>query len=104
MAVAGILAGIKDRRTWSFHHEFSRWLNLLFIFSTFCRLSSGVHAGENPALIKVLIVDGFANQDWQRTTRLTRGMIEPAGVFQVTVATAPGSMTTTHADGRGQKC
>jgi hypothetical protein len=39
--------------------------------------------------MKILIVDGYSNHDWQRTTRLTRGILEPTGLFDVSVATAP---------------
>jgi type 1 glutamine amidotransferase len=41
--------------------------------------------------IKVLIVDGYSNHDWQRTTRLARGILEPTGLFEITVSTAPPS-------------
>ena len=39
--------------------------------------------------IKVLIVDGYSNHDWQRTTKLIRGVLEPTKLFTVSVATAP---------------
>jgi type 1 glutamine amidotransferase len=39
--------------------------------------------------MKILIVDGYSNHDWQRTTALIRGVLEPTGLFQVTVSTAP---------------
>jgi hypothetical protein len=42
-----------------------------------------------PARIKVLIVDGCSNHDWQLTTRCIRAILEPTGLFEVTVATAP---------------
>jgi type 1 glutamine amidotransferase len=41
--------------------------------------------------MKILIVDGYSNHDWQRTTRLVRGILEPTGLFDVTVSTAPAS-------------
>jgi len=41
------------------------------------------------APIRVLIVDGFSNHDWQLTTALIRGIIEPTGLFEVSVSTAP---------------
>jgi len=41
--------------------------------------------------MKVLIVDGYSNHDWQRTTRLARGILEPTGLFDVTVSTAPAN-------------
>ena len=39
--------------------------------------------------IRVLIVDGFSNHDWQQTTKLLRGILDGAGEFDVTVSTAP---------------
>jgi hypothetical protein len=39
--------------------------------------------------IRVLIVDGFCNHDWQQTTQLLRGILDRAGEFDVTVSTAP---------------
>lgn len=39
--------------------------------------------------IRVLIVDGFSNHDWQQTTQLLRGVLASAGEFAVEVSTAP---------------
>ena len=39
--------------------------------------------------IKVLIIDGFSNHDWARTTALVRGILERTGRFRVEVATCP---------------
>src|ERR1700739_3956067 len=39
--------------------------------------------------IRVLIVDGFSNHDWQQTTRLLRGILQAAGEFDVEVSTMP---------------
>jgi type 1 glutamine amidotransferase len=39
--------------------------------------------------IKVLIVDGFSNHDWKQTTALIRSILEPTGLFDVSVSTAP---------------
>jgi type 1 glutamine amidotransferase len=39
--------------------------------------------------VKVLIVDGFNNHDWQHTTRLIRGILEETGRFDIDVATCP---------------
>jgi len=44
-------------------------------------------AAETP--IRVLIVDGFSNHDWRLTTALIRGILEPTGLFEVAVSTAP---------------
>ena len=52
----------------------------------FCRA-----AGESPR-IKVLIVDGFSNHDWRRTTHLVKAILEPTGLFEVSVSTAPARM------------
>lgn len=46
-------------------------------------------SGAQPAPIRVLIVDGFSNHDWRLTTTLIRGIIEPTGLFVVSVSTAP---------------
>lgn len=46
-------------------------------------------AAEPP--IRVLIVDGYSNHDWRLTTALIRGILEPTGLFAVSVATAPGT-------------
>jgi type 1 glutamine amidotransferase len=68
------------------------------------RLNEGLSAGL-PALflmvsmaaaadaprMKILIVDGYSNHDWQRTTRLVRSILEPTGLFDVAVSTAPAS-------------
>jgi hypothetical protein len=45
------------------------------------------HAAAAP--IRVLIVDGYSNHDWQLTTKLIRGILEPTGLFRVSVSTAP---------------
>ena len=39
--------------------------------------------------IRVLIIDGFSNHDWQQTTQLLRGILDRAGEFNVDVSTAP---------------
>jgi hypothetical protein len=67
------------------------WLILSMVVCSLSLLVSGVQAAEPPARITVLIVDGFSNHDWQRTTRLTSGILAASGLFQVTVTTAPAS-------------
>jgi type 1 glutamine amidotransferase len=39
--------------------------------------------------IKVLIVDGFSNHDWQKTTALLKSILGPTGLFQISVSTCP---------------
>ncbi len=46
-------------------------------------------ATTSPSPIRVLIIDGCSNHDWQRTTQLVRGILQPTGLFDVTVSTAP---------------
>ena len=41
--------------------------------------------------IRVLILDGYSNHDWRLTTALIKGILEPTGLFTVTVSTAPPS-------------
>jgi len=42
---------------------------------------------QNRSRIKVLIVDGFSNHDWQQTTAVTRWILEQSGKFTVNVST-----------------
>ena len=42
--------------------------------------------------IRVLIVDGYSNHDWRLTTALIRRILEPTGLFRVTVTTAPPTL------------
>ena len=39
--------------------------------------------------IRVLIVDGFSNHDWRRTTACVRGILAAANLFDVAVSTIP---------------
>lgn len=48
-----------------------------------------MNAAEAP--VRVLIVDGYSNHDWKLTTALIRGILEPTGLFSVTVSTAPAT-------------
>lgn len=41
--------------------------------------------------IRVLIVDGFSNHNWQQTTKLTRMILEETGMFSVSVSTTPSA-------------
>jgi len=44
---------------------------------------------ERDSTIRVLIVDGFSNHDWQQTTSLLQGILQAAGGFEVSVSTMP---------------
>ena len=61
----------------------TRWLCCLIFSHTLA-----MAAAEKPT-IKVLIVDGYGNHDWQRTTQLIRGVLDQHGGFGVEVSTAP---------------
>jgi len=39
--------------------------------------------------VRVLLVDGFSNHNWQLNTKLIRGILEPTGFFNLTVTTSP---------------
>ena len=53
-------------------------------------MTAAAIGGESSAPpLRVLIVDGFGNHDWQRTTRLIRGILAEQPGFQTEVATAP---------------
>ncbi|MGE3806539.1 MAG: ThuA domain-containing protein [Gemmataceae bacterium] len=41
--------------------------------------------------IKVLIVDGYSNHDWKKTTELVKRILEPTGRFDVSVTTTPAT-------------
>src|SRR5947209_2900159 len=67
------------------------WLRVILAISLCYLLPPRIHAADGPARIKVLIVDGYGNHDWRRTTRLTRAILEPTGLFDISVTTAPAS-------------
>jgi hypothetical protein len=61
----------------------------LILTSFVCLLPAS--ATPTQSKIKVLIVDGFSNHDWRQTTALLRGILDPSGLFAVSVSTAPPS-------------
>src|ERR1700679_2572867 len=44
--------------------------------------------------IKVLIVDGYSNHNWQLTTQLLKGILGPTRMFSVSVSTTPSPKGT----------
>src|SRR2546426_2505329 len=58
---------------------------LLFLFA------QPMAATPSQPRIRVLILDGFSNHDWQQTTALLRGILEASGLFTVSVAAAPST-------------
>ncbi|MCA9260474.1 MAG: ThuA domain-containing protein [Planctomycetales bacterium] len=51
--------------------------------------SVGLAQEEQPAPIRVLIIDGQNNHAWQTTTPILKAMLQKSGRFHVEVATAP---------------
>lgn len=52
-------------------------------------LAASGHAQKKQPLIRVLIVDGFSNHNWQQTSLLTKAILEESGLFRVAVSTIP---------------
>jgi type 1 glutamine amidotransferase len=62
----------------------------LLFFLAFALIGpSGSAAAAEGAKLKALIVDGFSNHDWQRTTAIVRRILEGTGRFEVGVSTSP---------------
>jgi type 1 glutamine amidotransferase len=59
---------------------------LLISFYTTLPVSAQDHSGKR---IKVLIIDGFSNHDWQQTTSLIKAVLAPTGLFDISVSTTP---------------
>ena len=59
-----------------------------------CEDSYSASFTTKPDKIKLLIVDGFSNHDWQRTTRLITGILKEYGDIAIDVSTAPNSSAT----------
>jgi type 1 glutamine amidotransferase len=74
-----------------------RGINLGATIGTLCAIACialavrSVHAADEPN-IRVLITDGVSNHDWRLTTNSIRAILEPTGMFEVTVATAPATV------------
>lgn len=49
-------------------------------------------SGQSPSPVKVLIVDGFGNHDWHRTTQLIQGVLGRDPGFEVEVSTVPSTI------------
>lgn len=43
---------------------------------------------------RVLIIDGFSNHDWRRTTQLICSIIEPTALFDISISTAPSLISS----------
>jgi type 1 glutamine amidotransferase len=70
----------------------------LFLF-TLCLcgcISNSKRASQEP--IKILIVDGFSNHDWQHTTRCIQAILDQSGGFDISVSTYPAEGTAEQID------
>ena len=70
-------------------------MNRLFPFAAFTLMvpaTLGVAAASPAAKpkIKALIVDGFSNHDWRKTTAFIKATLSDTDLFEVDVSTAPG--------------
>lgn len=65
---------------------------LALAFSFFAPLRAA-HDPADSQPIRVLIIDGWSNHDWKRTTQFVRAIIAPTGLFTVTVSTMPTKVT-----------
>lgn len=63
-----------------------------FMLSLFFVLNVAAYSqAKNKKLIRVLIVDGYSNHDWNQTTTLTKRILEESKLFNVTITTAPAT-------------
>ena len=63
-------------------------LSILLLANALSSDPRRVAAGE-PERLKLLIIDGQNNHDWQATTPVLKGLLEKSGRFTVDVATSP---------------
>ena len=57
------------------------FIQFVFVFSAF--------AQKKP--VKVLIVDGFSNHNWQQTTKMVKQILGESKLFDITVSTTPNN-------------
>ena len=62
---------------------------LIFLSVLFMNVANAADVSEKMDRIKVLIIDGFSNHDWQRTSQLICAVLEPTKLFDISVTTAP---------------
>ena len=83
-SITSLLAPLKQK---PFPRRFK--LSILSIIALLCySCSSQTSPGRNK-LIKVLIVDGFSNHDWKKTSAVVKGRLERSGIVSVDVSTYP---------------
>lgn len=59
------------------------------LFLTVFTIMAFCASAQKEKIIKVLIVDGFSNHDWQQTSNLTKRILEESGRFSVDISTVP---------------
>ncbi len=61
------------------------------IVIVFCVAGSSIAQSASRASpkIRVLIIDGASNHNWQLNTQLLVGLLKPTGLFDVSVSTCP---------------
>ena len=67
---------------------------LVLILTTFVCFSS---EGKSEHLIKVLIIDGMNNHNWQASTSRIIAILEPSELYDITVSTSPSREATAEA-------
>ena len=65
------------------------WYGVLAIGLFFLAANSSP-AADKP--IRVLLIDGLSNHDWQRTTQLVKGILATTKLFDITISTAPARL------------
>jgi type 1 glutamine amidotransferase len=60
-----------------------------FLLFALCLISLSAFAQKKR--IKVLIIDGFSNHDWQQTTKMVKQILGESKLFDISVSTAPGN-------------
>ncbi len=64
---------------------------MVFVAAVFRFVMPAAAASGVPDPVKVLIVDGYGNHDWARTTRLVRGILDAGGQCETVVSTLPAT-------------
>lgn len=68
------------------------FVNKFFIFLIWSVFSFNTNAQTTAVKpIRVLIIDGYSNHDWQQTTAITKAILEESKRFTVDVSTAPAT-------------